>query len=297
VTNAAIAVATSIAPKNIELQRAAIDTWLARGLRVLSINCGAEVPILAPQFPSVEFVDVGELDTQHTRRKLVYFDQLLTALKASGAPVCAIVNSDIHLRGGNDLTMRIADLASQGLLFGARTDVTSVQDASGAAYLHGFDFFFFARSVIDIYPASPFRLGAPWWDLWAPLVPLVRGIKVMNLAEPIAMHVRHDSTWSQEQEWQTYGALFMDAVKTLAGGGWVKAEPADSGDVWRAFYPILADAVFAHHRLLERSIEGQDPTTQALIQATNHQTALVVGQAMRTMLAHVVPIIRFGAAA
>lgn len=289
-TDAAIAVATSIAPKNIDLQRAAIETWLARGLRVLSVNCAAEVPVLAPYFPSVEFVDVGELDTRHTRRRLVYFDQLLAALKASGAPVCGIVNSDIHLRGGNDLGAQLARLAGEGFVFGARTDVESFTDTSGTSYPDGFDFFFFERAVIDAYPASPFRLGAPWWDLWAPLVPLARGLKVATLAEPVFAHVRHDSAWSEEQEWQTYGALFMAALRDLAGGEWAaKVQSSNSGDVWRAFYPILADTLFTHHQLLERSLDGQDSTTQALIRATNHQTALVVGQAMRTLIARLVP--------
>jgi hypothetical protein len=292
VTDAGIVVATSIAPKNIEMQQAAVETWRAKGLRVLSVNCAAEVGLLSPDFPFVDFVDVGELDSVHTARKLVYFDQLLAALDKSGGAVCGIVNSDIHLQGSSDLSADLARSVGDGLIFGARTDVASLGQASGAPYAHGFDYFFFDRSVIKAYPASPFRLGAPWWDLWAPLVPLARGLKIARLSDPIAVHVRHDSTWSQEREWQTYGGLFMDALYKLTDGGWGKHVSAGvGGDMWGSFSAILSDRLFAHHQFLTRSLDGQDPATQALIHATNDQIALVVGQSIRLMLERTVPTV------
>jgi hypothetical protein len=292
VANAGIVVATSIAPKNIETQQAAVDTWRAKGLRVLSVNCGAEIGLLSPHFPFVDFVDAGELDGVHTTRKLVYFDQLLAALDKSGGDVFGIVNSDIHLQGGPDLTAGLERWANGGLVFGARLDVAAMGEAGGTPYPHGFDYFFFDRSVLQAYPASPFRLGAPWWDLWAPLVPLARGLKVARLTDPIAMHVRHESAWSEEREWQVYGALFMDAMHRLADGTWTKpCRGGGNGDIWASFGMILSDRLFAHHRFLRGSLDGQDPTTQALIHATNDQIALVVGQSIRLVLERLVPAV------
>jgi hypothetical protein len=290
--NDAIVVATSIAPKNIEGQKVAVASWLALGMHVLSVNCHAEAGDIAASFPEVDVVDVGDLDVRHTTRKLVYFDQLLAALRQSGGKICGIVNSDIHLRGEPDLAARVAQLGRKSLVFGARMDVSSLGDTAGEPYPHGFDFFFFDHSVIDTYPKSPFRLGAPWWDIWAPLVPLVRGIPITRLTDPIARHVRHDSAWSQEQEWQTYGALFMEEIYKLTDGGWAAARPTPGGgDMWASFCTILSDRLFAHHQLLSRSLPNQDPATQALIRATNDQIALVVGQSMRLLLERMVPAV------
>ena len=52
-------VATSIAPKGLELQRKAIASWLRLGFAVISFNNTAEVELLAPQFPEVRFVTVA----------------------------------------------------------------------------------------------------------------------------------------------------------------------------------------------------------------------------------------------
>ncbi len=293
-TDASIVVATSIAPKNLEVQRAAIETWRAKGLRILSVNCDAEVNLLSAVFPFVDFISIGELDTTHTARKLVYFDQLLAALGKRGGDVLGIINSDIHLQGGSNLSADLARLAGDGMIYGARTDVASLEHTDGAAYAHGFDYFFFNRSLIDAYPASPFRLGAPWWDLWAPLVPLMRGYKVARLADPIALHLRHDSTWSEEREWQTFGGLFMEELYKLTGEGWVKHLPADGSGTWGTFCAILSDRLFAHHQFLRSNLDGQDPPTQALIHATNDQITLLVGQSIRLMLEKIIPAVELG---
>jgi len=294
VTGTGIVIATSIAPRNFEVQQAAIETWRAKGLRILSVNCDAEVHLLSALFPFVDFIGIGELDTTHTARKLVYFDQLLAALDKSGGNVLGIINSDIHLQGDSNLSADLTRSVGNGMIYGARTDVASLAHSNGTAYAHGFDYFFFNRSLIDAYPASPFRLGAPWWDLWAPLVPLMRGRKVMRLADPIALHVRHDSTWSEEREWQTFGGLFMDELYKLTAGGWAKHLPAGGSGMWEAFCAILSDRLFAHHQFLRKNLDGQDSPTQALIHATNDQIALVVGQSIRLMLERMVPAVELG---
>jgi len=46
-----ITVATSIAPRNIEKQRVAVMSWVAAGLRIISVNTPEEIELLKTSFP------------------------------------------------------------------------------------------------------------------------------------------------------------------------------------------------------------------------------------------------------
>ena len=119
-------------------------------------------------------------------------------LLAEGSDVCGIVNSDIHLVAADDIQEFIGKNASGGLVFGARQDVESLDDLVGVEYGGGFDFFFFDRSLISLYPKTDFCLGAPWWDFWTPLVPIIKRAPVKQFISPFAYHRNHPTKWSQD---------------------------------------------------------------------------------------------------
>ncbi|MEK7990379.1 MAG: hypothetical protein VSS52_005180, partial [Thiotrichaceae bacterium] len=50
-----IIIATSIAPKNIENQKLATESWVKCGFKVVSINIRQEIKQLRSQFPHVTF--------------------------------------------------------------------------------------------------------------------------------------------------------------------------------------------------------------------------------------------------
>ena len=203
-------VATSIAPGNLEIQRIAIDSWIANDLNPISINLEEEIPSLDRSFPDVLFLPIKELDTEETGRKLVYFDQILEALREFNPDVCGIINSDIIIRPIQGIREKLLMHASDGLVFASRYDIESVGDQNGERYPHGYDLFFLNSDLLQIYPNSQFRLGAPWWDLWVPLVPALVAKPTKFISSPIAYHVRHKSGWEKGKEWDLYANIFIN---------------------------------------------------------------------------------------
>ena len=203
-----VAVATSIAPKNLENQQAAIATWLSLGIFVLSANIPEEIAILQPHFPGVHFVPVARDARELTGKPLVYFDDMLQILGGAGAQVCGIVNSDIHLRADGGFLDFLVQESRNSFIYGSRINLLSLERRSGSPYDSGFDFFFFDPAVTEgLYPAAPFAIGATWWDYWAVIVPLLRHYPVKKLVSPVAFHVQHSQNWSS-QEWHFLGGHF-----------------------------------------------------------------------------------------
>jgi hypothetical protein len=221
-----IILATSISPKNIKVQQAAIKSWKSIGFEVLSINLATEIDDLEKAFPNVEFLPVRNLDTKHTERKLVYLDQIFDALKERCVDISGIINSDIELRVDQSFLHSISRAAMDSLVFGSRVNIDSPGDAEGKSFRLGFDYFFFTKKMLREFPSSLFRLGAPWWDLWLPLTSIALGFNTKYLVDAIGYHIRHQGGWETDtnstnedgnlnSEWHTYALLFIEALTSL----------------------------------------------------------------------------------
>lgn len=157
----AIAVATSIAPKEIEKQQTAIRTWLSNGLQVISVNTGAEISLLAGYFPEVTFIEATRDARETMGRPLIFLDDVLAALATLGAPICGIINSDIYLDVKFKLADYIAREAVSSLIIGHRIDVDKLGSTDGEVYLNGFDLFFLIATCVMLFHLTIFALAQP----------------------------------------------------------------------------------------------------------------------------------------
>lgn len=205
-------VATSIVPRNIELQQSAISSWQSLGFELISINSPTETNLIRQYFPSVEFISVHRTAEQSTGRPYVYFDDVCMALAESGADICGIINSDIHLYPAVKFKDFISREAEESFLFGSRIDVKTPENRDGEIYFYGFDFFFFNKSLLACYPSSEFCLGAPWWDYWAPMVPLIQGIQCKEIISPLAYHLWHETKWAPDL-FNHFGDALLNALQ------------------------------------------------------------------------------------
>jgi len=191
-----ITLATTISPKGIENQRAAIDTWVKLGFSVVSLNCIEEIELIKPFFPDVEFITVSRDAREKFGKPYVYLDDFFEYYKKSDNEVCAIINSDIHLIGINEGIIRFIKEEVRGsLIYGSRIDIDSLDNLNGKFVSTGFDYFFFDRSIIGTYPKEEFCLGQPFWDHWIIVSPIINNIKVKYIVNPIAYHVKHELNW------------------------------------------------------------------------------------------------------
>ncbi len=213
-SNEGLTIVTSIAPRGLDHQQKAIASWLALGFKVVSLNCHEEIDVLRDAFPAVGFVEVSRDGRAHTGRPLIYFDDILAYYRDTGDSICGIVNSDILIKDDPSFYDIIDREAMNHLVYGSRVDVQDMDNRAGGVYRGGFDFFFFPRTFIDLYPSSTFMIGMPWWDYWVPAIALLKGMGVKRLDSFYAFHEYHEINYSEEH-YLGFGRQFATLIRPL----------------------------------------------------------------------------------
>ncbi|MCV6637697.1 hypothetical protein [Candidatus Albibeggiatoa sp. nov. NOAA] len=204
-----ITIVTSIAPKNIDNQKLATESWAKCGFKVVSMNIKQEIKQLRSQFPHVTFHEAKRDARKEAGRPLVYIKDVLAYLQKHGTPVCGIVNSDIHFKAAPQIVDFLDKYAKGGVLFASRIDVDNLEKTAGRTWWRGMDTFFFDKQLIQHIPESKFCLGTPWWDLWFILAAFTKGIDIRYLTTPFAYHVIHQWNWDDKMAID-YGAHFVE---------------------------------------------------------------------------------------
>ncbi|MBU0481034.1 MAG: hypothetical protein KKG47_08030 [Proteobacteria bacterium] len=192
----AIPIATSIAPRNIDLQKDAISSWLQLGFKVFSVNSKNEIEQIKEHFPNVMFKETKRDASSITGRPFIFLDDIFEVLHSSSAEVCAIINSDIYLDSDSEFQNFITNQVQEGLLFGSRFDVENLSTLEGQEFYPGYDYFFFSRSLIKEFIKTDFCLGVPWWDHWLPLYSILKKLPTKQLLSPVAYHAEHPLRWN-----------------------------------------------------------------------------------------------------
>ncbi len=204
-------IATSIAPgSRIQMQAAAVQSWLDVGFEVSSLNAPEEIDALQGNFPGVEFIPQLRTGKLEAGKPVIYISELLHHLRQSGRQTVGIVNSDIFIPANPNLIEFIAENTKGGLLFGARQEVPDFGAGEGKMDPFGFDYFFMDTAVSPIWPESRFCLGMPFWDLWFPLVPLVADVPAKKLISPVARHIPHAT--QRDDSFFLFNNEFAEAV-------------------------------------------------------------------------------------
>ena len=242
-------IATSLAPRCLDDQVAAINTWLELGFEVVSLNTRQEIDTLADHFPQIRFHTVKRSSETQFGKPYVYFDDFLQYFRDTPRSVYGIVNSDIHLKAIPQVRDFLQRETRDAFLFGHRLDVASIESGSGDFYRNGFDFFFFNNAVLRLYPESILSLGVTWWDYWAVLIPALKDYPVKKLVSPFAYHIRHPNRWNRKQ-WKVVGRTIADHLQSQDFDADGEAR-AYSG--WSQFLEILENGA---------SIKGLDKPLQ-----------------------------------
>lgn len=192
-----IVVATSLAPRTLEVQRKAVDSWKKVGFRVFSLNTSDEITVLKEYFPDVQFITVQRDGKDLYGKPYIYFDDFLRFFKESEAKVCGIINSDIiFMDYGSNLKQFLFEQALGSFVYGSRMDVEDITDEIGYMHDTGFDYYFFDKEILDCYPEDHFFIGLPVWDYWAVYIALTKYKNVKKLITPVAKHVIHCANWN-----------------------------------------------------------------------------------------------------
>ncbi len=238
--------ATSLAPRDLDNQRQAVQSWIAAGFGVISINNADEIPQLAPHFSSVRFFAAKRNGLQRFGRPLILIDDILDTLRASGVPIVGIINSDIHLHPDTNLWQQVARQAKNALLYIRRTNADYLGDPDGKLSIKGIDLFLMSQSILRQMPPSQFCLGVSWWDCYFPVYCAMSSITLNKIDAPIAFHIKHTMNWDRRQ-WITSAEHFYECMYNLA-------RHAHRPSLWNEFESQFLNLWTFYHKLKNGTI-------------------------------------------
>ena len=136
-------------------QRACVDSWIAAGFSVVSVNSNEEASTVRSLGLPIEVASIGSAG-----RPVI--SDILALASASGARLSGIVNSDCMFIGSVPITSTLAPRAKYSLFLCERTDIHTDTALPVPGHCAGFDGFFFDPSNVEGNSDRYFRLGDTW---------------------------------------------------------------------------------------------------------------------------------------
>ena len=220
-----IPIVTSIAPSITRLvqdkrhdigqiyQAQCVESWIAAGFNVISVNAVDEAEVIAVRYPGISVKIASRDERQRFGRPLIGIQELLSVLRQSGQPFGGIINSDILLPCPSEMRTLVSSLQKGEFAYIKRQDVLHLTERHGVSYSFGIDVFIFDVALTDHLDMLGMTLGVPWWDYYLPLAVLLNGGSLVEWPETTAHHLWHDQKWEQAL-WQEYYFFFREKFET-----------------------------------------------------------------------------------
>ena len=185
----------------IQKQLKAIQTWKNIGFEVISCNVAEEIKLLRPFFQEITFVELARSGKEQTGKPFPYIYDILQALKHNcynnKGEICGIINSDIFLKHlPREALQSYFYSTPDTVLILHRYDIENELDTKGEYYFSGIDVFFFLNDYIDVFSDRGFMLGRPEWDHWFLGEAVKAGMKVREIKNKLAFHIKHKQRWT-----------------------------------------------------------------------------------------------------
>ena len=190
-------------------QRACIDSWIAAGFDVVSLNPESEIAQLRKyDFP------ISYLTSPNPRPQIIEF---LTEACRCATELIGIINADCLLLSYPAFVQGIVSGARDGLVMVERVNIDPGSLLPTGQTCLGFDAFFFNKANAARVTIDPdLSVGQPWWDYWFPMEFAFCDVKLLRLQSPIIFHLDHDQGWSQAR-WLSYGRKFIAHFSVVDG--------------------------------------------------------------------------------
>ena len=196
-----IVIGTSLAPFNLNKQINAVRSWIENGFYVVSCNTKEEINILKETLENIpiEFIEIDRTAEDICGKKLPYVQDILNIVSSKAQKVCGFVNSDILLYDMTDAMYKfILEEAKDSLIFGRRNEISKYDDIQNLKWeinFDGIDLFFMDTHLAKNFYDDGFYVQSGW-DLCILIKCKLLGIKVKEIVNPIAFHLRHKIQWN-----------------------------------------------------------------------------------------------------
>jgi len=233
---------TSLSPRKEarSAQTLAVESWRARGWRVISLNRQEEAEVLRHDYAALAEIRTCGRSTPGKSRALVPVAELIQlGLAETQGQYAVILNADIqlvHPCPAKELLLR----AGPGLTMIRRWEVGGPGDPwEGVPNPWGWDGAVIRGALANGFRNPKFLLGLPWWDYWLPGKALHLGWPVRCWEGRIALHPRHPELWSEHDR----ATLATEILREIGVGPWRR--------IWRRFLgPKALRKIYGYHNHL-----------------------------------------------
>lgn len=179
---------TSLSPLacHRESERAAIKSWQAIGLEILSVNLPEETARLASEYPDIAFA-IGEPASGFGRRT----PTINSLLDHGYGRDILLVNSDCSIHAEASVLVAPSVLLRYNWK-AARQNTKREQ--------WGLDAFVLTPDLVRTIPRLPFGIGQPMWDYWIAWH-LEQHCDLNWIGEPVLFHKAHGLNWTPNDCW------------------------------------------------------------------------------------------------
>jgi len=238
-----IAVVTSILPKlerfdgrnpiGETYQRLCIESSIACGFRIISVNDREEISQLSMQYPEVTFVQADRNASEISGRKTPFIADLLTALSKTPENTVGIINSDILFEPSGFWLEELPQAVKHSVVLSRRYDTVSLSRSIPEKYLWGFDSLFFEKERISgiMENSLPFAMGMPWWDCWLPVALAFKGCEIRMLESPSIIHLDHGKGFNR-RSWRYMARRLIEYI--------VRSSDTDESAIPPKLKPLVA---------------------------------------------------------
>lgn len=186
---------TSLSPShtNKELQQEAINSWLALGHKVYSINHKSEQEKMT--FVGIEYIEPKRTGIDIYGKHYIPVSEFFPHIKENGGGL--IINSDIILKG-------LPVFGSYPMIFNRNDFDKDIENSY--PFKSGFDAFYLTPNECDL-PDTDLCLGQCHWDYWLPVVIINKRTKLFRPVTKYLFHKKHPLQYNAEA-WKKTAQIF-----------------------------------------------------------------------------------------
>lgn len=198
-----IVLGKSLAPFDFEKQIIAVKSWIKNRFHVVSCNTKKEIEILEKNFYNfeIEFVEIERDANDIVGKPLPYIQNILDIVSQKTEHICGYINSYIIISDMPDgMYEFLEEETADSLTFVRRNEIDCLDDIGNMKWKNhfdGIDLFFIDRKFVRDFFNDGFFVQSVW-DLSILIRCELLRIKVKELMNPIAFHVRHALKWDYE---------------------------------------------------------------------------------------------------
>jgi glycosyltransferase involved in cell wall biosynthesis len=192
-----ISVVTSL-PDDGSGNDAGVDSWLAAGWRVVSVNNVASAAAVQACYPNVEVVQTTDVSTLREAAETVTFRAILAQARQCETERVGVIQPGVVIDRPAMLAHSLATLKRQTVCYGDKFAVNSTAVLDGIA--DGYGYFFASPGDLARFNPGPLTFGHEWWIHWILMTAIADKFSVHKIAEPHAFRIRQQFSTPYDEQ-------------------------------------------------------------------------------------------------